>query len=69
MRQGKVEDEPGVSCLESKEILRERRKNGRKGARGEDRNGEIVCFLIVVIKDTKYKNDKGNVREKWVILS
>lgn len=57
-----------MSCLESKEILRERRKNGRKGAR-EDRDGGIVCFLIVVIKNTKYKNDKGNIREKWLILS
>lgn len=43
-----------MSCLESKDILRERRKNGRKGAR-EDRDGGIVCFLIVVIKNTKYK--------------
>lgn len=69
MRQEKIQDEPGVSCLESKEILRESRKNGRKGARGEDRDRGIVCFLIVVIKNTKYKNDKGSVREKWVILS
>lgn len=25
-----TQDEPGASCLESKEILRERRKNGRR---------------------------------------
>lgn len=41
----KIRDEPGASCLKSKEILSERRrKDGRKGARG-DGDGGIVSFF------------------------